>query len=50
MSNQKGLSLYEAAKSSGDNFSKEWVPSSNYIKANGLNFHYLEWGENLTQL
>jgi len=45
MTNGKGLSLYEAAKASGVNFSKDWVPSSNYIEANNLNFHYLEWGD-----
>ena len=38
------LSLYEAARSAGVTFSHKWTPKSKFVKANGLNFHYLDWG------
>ena len=38
------LSLYEAARSAGVTFSRKWTPKSKFVRANGLNFHYLEWG------
>jgi len=40
----KGLTLYQAAREVGVSFSQDWVPKSKFLKANGLKFHYLEWG------
>ncbi|MBI51067.1 MAG: hypothetical protein CL781_07045 [Chloroflexi bacterium] len=48
MSNENqasGLTLYEAAKSVGVNFRKNWAPESKTLIANGLKLHYLEWGD-----
>ena len=44
-SHSLGLSLHEAARKMGVPFSEENNPSDRTIKANGLNFHYLEWGD-----
>ena len=41
---RNGLSLHDAARSVGITFTCEWTPNSNFIEANGLKFHYLEWG------
>ena len=45
MTESQGLSLHNAARESGVSFSHEWIPESKSVKANGLNFHYLEWGD-----
>ena len=45
MSEQQGLSLHDAAREAGVSFSKDWTPQSKEIKANNMNFHYLEWGD-----
>ena len=39
-----GLSLYDAARAVGVNFQQDWVPESKSLVANGLKFHYMEWG------
>ena len=44
-SHSLGLSLHEAARKMGVPFSEENNPLDRTIKANGLNFHYLEWGD-----
>ena len=41
----KGLSLYEAARRFDVPFSIETAPVNKFVDANGLRFHYLEWGE-----
>ena len=40
----RGLSLYDAARAMGVPFENEAVPQDKHVTANGLNFHYLEWG------
>ncbi len=40
-----GLTLYDAARGLGVPFTVESHPTDKTILANGLNFHYLEWGE-----
>ena len=44
-SHSLGLSLHEAARKMGVPFTEENEPADRTIKANGLNFHYLEWGD-----
>ena len=44
-SHSLGLSLHEAARKMGVPFTEENEPVDRTIKANGLNFHYLEWGD-----
>ena len=44
-SHSLGLSLHEAARKMGVPFIEENEPVDRTIKANGLNFHYLEWGD-----
>ena len=41
----QGLSLYEAARAAGVTFSAKVRPKDQYVKANVLQFHYLEWGD-----
>ncbi|MCI0440578.1 MAG: alpha/beta hydrolase [Chloroflexi bacterium] len=41
----QGLSLHDAARAAGVTFEKDWVPQDRFINANGLRFHYLEWGD-----
>ena len=41
----KGLSLYDAARAMGVPFEDKAVPLDKYIDANGMRFHYLEWGD-----
>ena len=43
--NSRHITLYEAAADMGVTFTKEWAPESKFVNANGLNFHYLEWGD-----
>ena len=40
-----GLSLYDAARAKGVTFANEAAPRDEFVEANGLRFHYLEWGE-----
>lgn len=44
-SDGQGLTLYDAARSMGVTFANEVVPEDRYVKANGLSFHYQEWGD-----
>ncbi len=41
----KGLSLYDAAEAMGVPFENKAVPQDKYVNANGMRFHYLEWGD-----
>ena len=41
---QEGLSLFEAARAKGVSFSREVEPRAKEVTANGLSFHYLDWG------
>ncbi|MCH8206721.1 MAG: alpha/beta hydrolase [Chloroflexi bacterium] len=43
-SDQQGLSLYDAARAMGVPFEEEVEPQDRYASANGLRFHYLDWG------
>ena len=43
--NSRYITLYEAAADMGVTFTKEWAPESKFVAVNGLNFHYLEWGD-----
>ena len=40
----RGLSLHEAARAMGVTFTGEPEPRDRFVTANGLRFHYLEWG------
>ena len=40
----RGLSLHEAARAQGVTFQREAVPEDRYVEANGMRFHYLDWG------
>lgn len=44
-SHSLGLSLHQAARGMGVPFTEENEPVDRSVKANGLNFHYLEWGD-----
>ena len=44
-SHSLGLSLHEAARSMGVPFTQENEPEDRTVTANGMNFHYLEWGD-----
>ena len=44
-SHSLGLSLYQAARKMGVPFTDENEPLDRTVNANGLNFHYLEWGD-----
>ena len=39
-----GLSLHDAARAQGVTFEREAVPEDRYVEANGMRFHYLDWG------
>ena len=41
----QGLSLYDAARAKGVTFASEAAPQDRFINANGMRFHYLEWGD-----
>ena len=41
----RGLSLYDAATAMGVPFENKAVPQDKYVNANGMRFHYLEWGD-----
>ena len=40
----QGLSLHEAARAQGVTFEREAIPEDRYVEANGMRFHYLDWG------
>ncbi|MCY3543986.1 MAG: alpha/beta hydrolase [Chloroflexi bacterium] len=40
----QGLSLHDAARAMGVRFANDNVPQDKFVDANGLRFHYLEWG------
>lgn len=44
-SHSLGLSLHEAARRMGVPFAQENEPADRFVAANGLRFHYLEWGD-----
>ena len=44
-SHSMGLTLYEAARNMGVPFTEENEPVDRTVQANGMNFHYLEWGD-----
>ncbi len=44
-SHSLGLSLYEAARQKGVPFTLENEPLDKFVRVNGLNLHYLEWGD-----
>ena len=44
-SHSLGLTLHEAARGMGVPFTEENEPVDRSLRANGLNFHYLEWGD-----
>ena len=46
-SHSMGLSLHEAARSMGVPFTDENEPVDRMVRANGMNFHYLEWGDSV---
>ncbi len=39
-----GLSLHDAARAQGVTFEREAVPEDRFVEANGMRFHYLDWG------
>ena len=43
-SHSLGLSLHDAARRMGVPFVDENEPVDRFVDANGLRFHYLEWG------
>ena len=44
-SHSMGLSLHDAARQMGVPFTVENEPEDRQVKVNGLNLHYLEWGD-----
>ena len=40
-----GLTLHQAARELGVPFARENEPTDENVQANGMNFHYLEWGD-----
>ena len=40
-----GLTLHQAARELDVPFAKEYEPTDRNVQVNGINFHYLEWGE-----
>ena len=41
---QAGMTLYDAARAMGVIFTSEPSPADREVQANGINFHYLDWG------
>ncbi len=41
----QGLSLYDAARQMGVPFTSEHAPTDSLVDVNGMQFHYLEWGD-----
>ena len=44
-SHSLGLTLYDAARQMGVSFSQENEPVDKSVQIDGMNFHYLEWGD-----
>ena len=44
-SHSLGLTLHQAARQKGVTFTQENEPADRNVQANGMNFHYLEWGQ-----
>ncbi len=44
-SHSLGLTLHQAARQKGVSFTQENEPADRSVQANGMNFHYLEWGQ-----
>ena len=44
-SHSLGLTLYDAARQMGVSFSQENEPADKSVQIDGMNFHYLEWGD-----
>ena len=44
-SHSLGLSLHQAARQKGVPFTRENTPADRWQPVNGMNFHYLEWGD-----
>ena len=44
-SHSLGLTLHQAARQKGVQFTQENEPGDHNVPANGMNFHYLEWGQ-----
>ena len=40
----QGLSLHDAARAMGVQFANDNAPQDKFVTANGMRFHYLEWG------
>lgn len=40
----QGLSLHDAARAMGVRFANDNMPQDKFVTANGMRFHYLEWG------
>ena len=40
----QGLSLHDAARAMGVRFANDNAPQDKFVTANGMRFHYLEWG------
>ena len=40
----QGLSLHDAARDQGVTFEREAIPEDLFVEANGMRFHYLDWG------
>ncbi len=40
----QGLSLHDAARAMGVQFANDNAPQDKFVDANGMRFHYLEWG------
>jgi pimeloyl-ACP methyl ester carboxylesterase len=38
------MNLFDAARAAGVQFSTEFVPEDRHVVANGMNLHYLDWG------
>ncbi len=43
-SENRGLSLHDAARAQGVTFEREATPEDKFVEANGMRFHYLDWG------
>ena len=44
-SHSLGLTLYDAARQMGVSFTQENEPADKSVRVDGMNFHYLEWGD-----
>ena len=44
-SHSMGLTLHQAARQMGVAFTLEAEPADKYLRINGMNFHYLDWGD-----